>query len=378
MKYKNYKNKLLFGRYLTYDKWLSSVGNTFASAYKTVGFSVLGKRVDVFTLGKGPIQILMWSQMHGNETTATKALADLFLFLADKNNKVSQTVLEHCTLTVIPVLNPDGAVAYTRLNHHQIDLNRDAQALTQPESKILREVFERVQPHWCFNLHDQRTIFSAGDNAVSATVSFLSPSADTERRLTPARVKAMQLIALLNQNLQTAIPGGVGRYSDAFNLNCVGDTFQALGVPTLLFEAGHFPEDYTREKTRELIFYSLVEALQGIVSEQYNSFTVDDYLSIPENKELFCDLLIQGLTTRDNVSVTVEIQYREILAQERIQLMPYFKNIDRETAVFGHKTIQLSDTVLDYNFEEFKALTGQDITDKFHNCVKITNTPVYC
>lgn len=378
MKYKTYKNKLLFGRYITYQKWLDAVGNEIAQTRKSIGKSVLGNQIDVFEVGNGPIKILMWSQMHGNETTATKALADLLLFLEDKNHAVAQSIIAQCILYFIPVLNPDGALAYTRLNHNQVDLNRDAQSLTQPESKILKEVFECVQPHWCFNLHDQRTIFSVGDKPVSATVSFLSPSADTERRLTPARVKAMQLIALLNQNLQTAIPGGVGRYSDAFNLNCVGDSFQALGVPTLLFEAGHFPEDYTREKTRELIFYSLVEALHGIVSEQYTSFTVDEYLSIPENKELFCDLLIQGLTTRDNVPVTVEIQYKEILAHERIQLLPYFKNIGREAAVFGHKTIQFSDTILDYNFEEFQALIGQEITDKFYNCVKITNTPIFC
>jgi murein tripeptide amidase MpaA len=54
------------------------------------------------------------------------------------------------------MLNPDGADMYTRLNANEVDLNRDSQNLTQPESKVLREIFDLFQPHYCFNLHDQQ------------------------------------------------------------------------------------------------------------------------------------------------------------------------------------------------------------------------------
>jgi murein tripeptide amidase MpaA len=50
------------------------------------------------------------------------------------------------------MLNPDGADMYTRLNANEVDLNRDSQNLTQPESAARNDLF---QPH-CFNLHDQR------------------------------------------------------------------------------------------------------------------------------------------------------------------------------------------------------------------------------
>lgn len=375
--YSDYKNQHLFGRYLTYKKWLQAVDPDFNHLRETVGHSVLGHEIDIFTLGKGPIKVLMWSQMHGNESTTTKALADLFCFLDDKIHPLSRLILAQCTLVIIPVLNPDGALAYTRFNLHQVDLNRDAQALTQPESKILRKVFNDFQPHWCFNLHDQRTIFSAGDQAVSSTVSFLSPAANAERNLTPARISSMQLIALLNQQLQSLVPGGVGRYSDAFNLNCVGDTFQAMEVPTLLFEAGHYPNDYSREITRQLIFKSLVFALESMAIQSYHSFTAADYFEIPENEERFCDVLVQGLITRDEVPVTVEIQYKEVLENERIRLLPYFKNITHKTEVFGHKTYVSSHSI-DYDFKEFQLLIGNELTEKFYNCVKILNTPVFC
>jgi hypothetical protein len=57
-------------------------------------------------------------------------------------------------------------------------------------------------------------------------------------------MKAIDLIANINTVLQRYIPGQIGRFDDSFNLNCIGDTFQAMGVPTLLFEAGHFEGDY--------------------------------------------------------------------------------------------------------------------------------------
>jgi len=103
----------------------------------------------------------MWSQMHGNESTTTKAVIDLLNYL--KHDSVNALeIANQCTLKIIPILNPDGARDYTRVNANQIDLNRDAQDLTQPESRILKEEYDYFRPDFCFNLHDQRTIFNVG------------------------------------------------------------------------------------------------------------------------------------------------------------------------------------------------------------------------
>ena len=65
----------------------------------------------------------------------------------------------------------------------------------------------------------------------------------------------------MNTMLQTVIPNQVGVYDDAFNINCVGDTFQSENVPTMLFEAGHFPNDYGRDKTTRIYLLFLVGVL---------------------------------------------------------------------------------------------------------------------
>ncbi len=98
----------------------------------------------------------------------------------------------------------------------------------------------------------------------SATVSFLSPAQDAACTITPNRKVAMEVIAVMNATLQQLIPNQVGVYDDAFNINCVGDTFQSENVPTILFEAGHFKDDYARDVTREYIYTSYLVSLNYI------------------------------------------------------------------------------------------------------------------
>ena len=112
-----------------------------------------------------------------------------------------------------------------------------------------------------------------GGTNKSSILSFLSPSQDAERSLTSNRKKAMSLIVAINSILQQRIPHCVARYDDGFNLNCVGDTFQSLNVPTILFEAGHYPNDYDREEVRYLIFLSILKALESISK----GFEIDDF-----------------------------------------------------------------------------------------------------
>ena len=290
------------------------------------------------SLGEGPIKILMWSQMHGNETTTTKAVLDLISFFGN-NDSISEELLQKCSLEIIPILNPDGAEAYTRVNANEIDLNRDARELSQPESKLLRKLYEEFRPNFCFNLHDQRTIFSAGDSGKPATVSFLAPACDEERSITSSRETSMQLIARMSNALQTKIPGQVGRYDDAFNPNCVGDSFQLLGTPTVLFEAGHAPGDYQRETTREYIFLALLEAIAGIASDELKQQEIADYAAIPENRKLFFDVLIHNahlVQPKYEKALSLGIIYKEVLKEGAIQFEAYIETTGDLSAHFGH------------------------------------------
>lgn len=337
--FNTYKEPTLNHRYITNTniKPLLSKFEDMAHV-EVVGQSVLNDDIYCITLGKGTKKVLLWSQMHGNESTTTKALFD-FLNLCHSGNALTNAILENCTLCILPILNPDGAKAYTRVNANAVDLNRDAQDLTQPESKVLRAVFNRFKPHYCYNLHGQRTIFSAGKTNVSATVSFLSPAQDKMCTITDTRKVAMEIIAHMRDYLETEIPKGVGVYDDAFNINCVGDTFQSENVPTILFEAGHYPDDYGREKTRALIFASYITSLHYISTATVTGDGFQPYLSIPENEKLFFDIIIRNaiIAPNDSNSVDVAIQFEERLVNSIVTFVPIVKEIKSLKGMYGHK-----------------------------------------
>ncbi|WP_410500991.1 M14 metallopeptidase family protein [Flavobacterium sp. ACAM 123] len=281
------KEQSIEGRYLTLESIepiLQQLNTN--NQLSVVGESVLKKPIYRYQIGEGKIKILLWSQMHGNESTTTKALFD-FLNLLHNGSALAADLLHTFTFCCIPMLNPDGAELYTRVNANEVDLNRDSQNLTQPESRVLRDVFDSLQPQFCFNLHDQRTIFGVESTGKPATVSFLAPSYNEKREINESRLKAINLISGINAVLQKYIPGQVGRFDDSFNLNCIGDTFQALGVPTLLFEAGHFKDDYQREQTRRYVFMALVSSFIILDENDIVDNGIGKYLNIPQNKVVF-------------------------------------------------------------------------------------------
>ena len=334
-----YKLDGVSGRYVTLEdiEPILKQWNTIQQL-KVEGNSLLQKPIYSYTIGSGKTKILLWSQMHGNESTTTKALLDLLLFL-NSGTKQALVFLSHFTLLCFPILNPDGALAYTRENANGIDLNRDAQNLSQPESQILRKAFDRFSPHYCFNLHDQRTIFGAGNTGKPATVSFLAPAYNQECEYNATRLKAVDVIVAMNHTLQQIIPNQVGRFDDAFNLNCVGDTFQSICAPTILFEAGHFANDYKREETRKFIFLALVSGLQHIYENVIVNNKIEDYLRIPQNKAVFYDIVYKNVKINyDGIikSANFAIQFKEELIDNQVSFIAYFSEIGSLEAYFGH------------------------------------------
>ncbi|NJB69757.1 hypothetical protein GGR42_000219 [Saonia flava] len=343
--YNAIKEESVTGRYITHHKiapFLDNLSSNFI--VKQIGESVKNNPIYSIEYGNGDINILMWSQMHGNESTTTRALLDFLNFL-DTDHEIALTIKASCSLTIVPILNPDGAEAYTRVNANLVDLNRDAQNLTQPESLVLRNLYNEIQPHFCYNLHGQRTIFNVGKSPKPATISFLTPSQDEERSITPSRIRSMQIIATMNNALQKHIPHQVGRYDDSFNANCVGDTFQMLNTPTILFEAGHYHNDYGREFTREYIFYALVSGTHAIGLKNYDGYSDKDYFEIPENGKLFFDVLIANphlIDVKFEGNARIGILYKEVLKDNTVCFEPYIAEMGELANYYGHSVYDCS------------------------------------
>lgn len=322
-------------KYLTNDDLhLSQLGPIFK--IKKLGFSVNNEDINVVQVGNGDIQILAWSQMHGNESTSTKSLLD---FLNALNNNEFKNILNKCTLHFIPILNPDGARLYTRNNYNKVDLNRDAKINSQPESKILNNYFLKIKPDYCFNLHDQRTIYGSDSDTHPSGLSFLSPSYDVNNSINGSRIKSMYIIQHIYSKLSNIIRNRIRLYNDDYNENCFGDHFQKKCSSTILFESGFFENDYKREVTRKYMFLSIAIALELISNNIINdNVNVDKYEHIPKNAVRFYDIILRKVPI-NNSSLNIGINYREILNDKTISFVPYVEFIGDLDNLKGHKEV---------------------------------------
>ena len=370
-----YKESSLHGRYITLESIepLLQKNNT-NNQLKKIGLSVLGKTIYSYQIGRGATKILLWSQMHGNESTTTKALFD-FLNLLVSESETAERFLDTFTFYCIPMLNPDGASLYTRENANKVDLNRDSQALSQPESILLRAVFDEFKPNYCFNLHDQRTIFGVSDSGKPATLSFLAPSYNAEREINTTRLQAIDLIASINDTLQDYLPHQIGRFDDSFNLDCIGDTFQYLGVPTLLFEAGHFQNDYEREEVRKYVFMALISSFNTLNENDIVSNGINKYLNIPQNKVVFYDFIYKNIKINyDGIEkiTNFAIQYKEELVDNQLCFNAYIVQIGDLEHYFGHFEYDAQGAVFNDDFSTIPEL-NQKADFYLDNTIKIVN-----
>lgn len=338
--HQEYKAQNVQGRYITLSHLSDFLAELPSSMVSVLGYSVQNQPIYALRMGTGKTKVFMWSQMHGNESTTTKAVVDFVRFLQGKS-VLAIEFLSQVDFLLLPLVNPDGALAYTRENANGIDLNRDAQDRTEPESQVLRKAFDDFTPDFCFNLHDQRTIFGAGASGNPATVSFLAPSYNEEREFNETRMKAVDVINAMTTKLQQYIPNQIGRFDDGYNSNCIGDTFQFLGVPTILVEAGHFPDDYERETTRKYIFIALLTGVKSIYEIDIVRNNIDKYMNIPQNIPNFYDFVYKNIKFYCDDSKIISnfaAQYKEVLQDHCIQFRAYISAIGELDTYFGHIT----------------------------------------
>ncbi len=285
-----------------------------------VGRSIQDRPLRTVTFGSGPIRVLLWSQMHGDEATATMALADIFRFLAEAtNDPLRERLREQLTIVFLPLLNPDGAELFQRENALGIDINRDARRLVTPEARALKGVHDRFQPRFGFNLHDQSARTRVGDNGEQAAIALLAPAYDAARGYNAVRTDARLVAATIAQMLASEIPGRVARYDDTFNPRAFGDLMQTWGTSTVLIESGALPDDPQKQRLRAVNVAAILGALDAIATARFGDAGATPYESLPFNSGGANDLLIVGahvvLPGRGPMLADIAINYDDPVAR---------------------------------------------------------------
>jgi hypothetical protein len=262
-----------------------------------VGSSIAGKSLSLISLGTGETSVFLWSQMHGDEPTATQAIFDILNFFDSADFKQEkEAILENLTIHFLPMLNPDGAELFQRRNLLGVDINRDALRLQSPESRTLKRVRDSLEADFGFNLHDQSTYYNAERTDKPATISYLAPAYNYEKDINEVRANAMKIIVFMNTILQQYAPGQVGRYNDDFEPRAFGDNIQKWGTSTILIESGGYLNDTEKQEIRKLNYVSILSAVYTIAKQNYTDISISDYEKIPENDRKLFDLKILGAT----------------------------------------------------------------------------------
>ncbi len=264
---------------------------------RKVGTSIEGRDLSLISIGSGEVDVFLWSQMHGNEPTATQAIFDIFNFLnGDTFSEEKEAILSNLKLHFLPMINPDGAEVYQRRNTLGIDINRDALRLQSPEGQTLKKVRDSLNAAFGFNLHDQSTYYNAEQTEKPATISYLAPPFNYEKDINEVRANAMKVIVFMNSIIQKYAPGQVGRYSDDFEPRAFGDNIQKWGTSAILIESGGYTNDVEKQEIRKLNYVSILSAIYTIANGTYKNIALEDYEKIPKNDRKLFDLKLTGVT----------------------------------------------------------------------------------
>lgn len=275
-----------------------------------VGRSVEGRSIRAITLGHGPVSVLLWSQMHGDESAASMSLADIIHWwgASPEEDALRRLLAERLTITMIPMLNPDGAERFIRYDALGVDVNRDARRLATREGRILKGVRDSLGADFGFNLHDQGSR-TAGPDGKLVGIALLAPAADEERTWGPVRQRARRLSGVIAAVLQPEIPGRIARYDDTFTPRAFGDNMQRWGTSTVLIESGALPDDPQKQELRRLNVLAILAALESMADGSLEAASTAPYDELPMNLGVTNDLILSGgqLVWADGSTYPVDI-----------------------------------------------------------------------
>lgn len=305
--YETFKEPLIKSKYINEQEWAKLIEKWERNLHlsiKKIGESEEGRPIHEIKIGNGPIKLCLWSQMHGNEATATMALADIFNLLAGESNlseELIQLIDKNLSIHIIPLVNPDGAIRWTRETSLGIDMNRDARRRASREGALLYQWASEIQPDFSFNLHDQNRLYSVGNTKEQTHFAFLAPPLDEENTWTEQRMNSAKIANRLIHLLKPSFPGKIAKWKDDFEPRAFGDNFQKLNFGVLLIEAGGMPYDFNKFELRKFEAAIFGEIIKLISTGDWEKENLDYYNPLKINERNLFDVIIKNIRIKDSI-----------------------------------------------------------------------------
>lgn len=368
----SYKEISLKDRYIKHqdtDFLIQKLRSNADFEIEKIGKSVENRSIHALKWGEGKTKIFLWSQMHGDEPTATMALFDIFNFLSANDTdfaEMRETLKQNLTLYFVPMLNPDGAERFTRRNALNIDMNRDFLKAESVETQHFKVLQKKIQADFSFNLHDQNPYYSVAYEAFPTAVAFLAPSYNYQCSINECRKKAMQVIAFMTEVLNEFAPNLIAKYSDEHEPRSYGDCVQKTGSSTILIESGFYANDPEKQQIRQYNFLAILMAMLNIAENNYSDIEIEKYNQIPQNKSLFHDIIFR------NVEIERETgNFRADIGLRKLKGVWKLMDMGDLSTFFGHKEVKNQDLSIskkDFDKMELEKEVLFEIYDKKTMC----------
>jgi hypothetical protein len=299
-----------------------------------IGESLEGRSLNYLKTGMGSTSVLLWSQMHGDEPTATAALFDIFEYLRrHREDAMVKRILSRLTLHVVPMLNPDGAEHFQRRNVQSIDINRDALRLQTPEGRALKALRDRLNPQVGFNLHNQNWRTSVGKPPKPASISLLSVAYDEARSENAGRKLTKKICAVIRESLEPLASGQIGRYDDEFEVRAFGDNITLWGTPVVLIETGPWPSAEPDQALVRLNFVAILSALDAMATGRVDKADPKRYDELPTNESKTLYVLIRNATVINGAGVPPFTADIGLIANRRVQIVDGRRDLQTTVAI---------------------------------------------
>lgn len=307
--YDTFRENRLTKRRFSTDLWQELMAEWSTNfAVRILGKTQEGRPIQEISWGEGRIDIIAWSQMHGDEATATLALADIFRLLSssgDFSHEIKQKLHQKITLRIIPRLNADGAERWQRETALGIDMNRDATKQNSVEARILSVWADEIKPSFAFNLHDQNRLYSVGNGPEQTHIAFLATTGDEDGTWTTSRLRAGQICQRMLSQIQPIIPGKIAKWTDEYESRAFGDTFSSQGYGLVLLESGGAGWDLEKHSLRKLNACLIIDALCAIADGSYAAESITEYQALPTNERAIVDIKIKDAPLSSTVRADV-------------------------------------------------------------------------
>ena len=127
-----------------------------------LGETLDGRPMDLLRMGTGPTHVWLYARQHPGETMAEWWMEGALDMLTNAADPVAQKLRDHCTLSIVPNMNPDGSArGHLRTNAAGVNLNREwanPSAEKSPEVLCVRAEMDRTGVHWAMDVHGDEAI----------------------------------------------------------------------------------------------------------------------------------------------------------------------------------------------------------------------------